>query len=59
MREHLEYEIIQKILNDHRNLIISDFRDLSFDSLTEAFAIFALLANHINKLDIFKSIIYE
>ena len=59
MREHFEYEIIQKIFNDHKNLIISNFCDLSFDSLIKIFVIFTLFANHINKFNIFESIIYE
>ena len=59
MREHLEYKIIQKIFNDHKNLIISNLRNLLFDFLMKVFVIFALFANYINKFNIFKFIIYE
>ena len=59
MREHLEYEIIQKIFNDYKNLIISNLRDLSFDFLIETFIVFVFLANYVNKFNIFKFIIYE
>ena len=38
--------------------MISDFGDLSFDLLLNIFIIFILLAKHVNKPDIFKSIIY-
>ena len=59
MREYLEYEIIQKIFDDHKNLIISNLRDLSFDFSIEIFVVFAFFANYINKFNIFKLIIYE
>ena len=59
VRQHLEYEIIQKILDDHKDFIIPNLHDLSFDLLIETFATFALLTNHINKFDIFELIIYE
>ena len=59
MREHFEYEIIQKIFNDYKNFIISNFRDLSFDFLMKTFIVFIFFANHINKLNIFEFITYE
>ena len=59
VRKHLEYKIIQKIFDNHKNLTIPNLRDLSFNSLIEIFAAFALLANHINKFNIFKLTIYE
>ena len=59
VREHPEYGVIQKVLDDHRDLTISDLRDLSPDPLTGAFAAFALLANHTNKPDIFEPTTYE
>ena len=59
IRKHLKYKIIQKIFDDHKNLIISNFRDLLFDFLTRNFVIFILFANYINKLNIFKFIIYK
>ena len=59
MRKHLEYKIIQKIFNDHKNLIISNFRDLSFNFLIRIFVVFFLLANYINKFNIFEFIIYK
>ena len=59
MREHLEYEIIQKIFNNHKNLIISNFRDLSFNSLTKTFVTFTLFTNYVNKFNIFEFIIYK
>ena len=59
MRKHFEYEIIQKIFDDHKNLIISDFRDLLFDFLTKAFVIFIFFTNYINKFNIFEFIIYK
>ena len=59
MRKHLEYEIIQKIFDDYKNLIISNLRDLLFDFLMRVFVIFILFANHVNKFNIFELIIYE
>ena len=59
MRKHFEYKIIQKILNDYKDLIISNLRDLSFNSLIKIFAIFILFINYINKFNIFKFKIYE
>ena len=59
MRKHLEYKIIKKIFNGHKNLIISNFRDLLFDSLTKVFAIFVFFANYINKFNIFEFTIYK
>ena len=59
MRKHFKYKIIQKIFDNHKNLIISNFRDLLFNFLIKTFAIFTFLANHINKFNIFEFIIYE
>ena len=59
MREHFEYKIIQKLFNKHKNLIISNFRDLLFDFLIKTFAVFAFFANYINKFNIFEFIIYK
>ena len=59
MRKHLEYKIIQKIFDDHKNLIISNLYNLLFDFLTKAFVIFTLFTNYINKFNIFEFIIYE
>ena len=59
MRKHFEYEIIQKIFNNHKNFIISNLRDLSFNPLIETFAAFTLFMNHINKSNIFEFTIYE
>ena len=59
MRKHPEYKIIQKIFNDHKNLIISDLRDLSPNFLIRVFTIFALFTNHVNKFDIFEFTTYE
>ena len=59
IREHFKYKIIQKIFNNHKNFIISNLRNLLFNSLTKTFAIFAFFTNYINKLNIFKLIIYE
>ena len=59
MRKHLKYKIVQKIFDDHKNLIISNLHNLSFDFLTKTFVIFILFMNHVNKFNIFKFIIYE
>ena len=59
MREHFEYEIIQKIFNNYKNFIIFNLRDLLFDFLTKTFVIFILFANYVNKFNIFEIIIYE
>ena len=59
MRKHLEYKVIQKIFNNHKNLIISNFRDLLFDFLIKTFVIFILFINYINKFNIFEFTIYE
>ena len=59
IRKHFEYKIIQKIFNDYKDFIISNFRDLSFNFLTKIFVIFIFFANHINKFNIFEFIIYE
>ena len=59
IREHFEYKIIQKIFNNYKNLIISNFRDLLFDFLIKAFVIFILFINYVNKFNIFELIIYE
>ena len=59
MREHFQYEIIQKIFDDHKNLIISNLYNLLFDFLTKFFVVFTLFANYINKFNIFEFIIYE
>ena len=59
MRKHLEYEIIQIIFNNYKNLIISNLRDLLFDFLMKVFIIFVFFANYINKFNIFEFIIYE
>ena len=58
IRKHFEYEIIQKIFDDYKNLIISEFHNLSFDFLMRIFVIFIFFANHINKFNIFEFIIY-
>ena len=59
MRKHFEYEIIKKIFDDYKNLIILNFRDLSFDFLMRIFIIFVFFANYINKFNIFEFINYE
>ena len=59
IRKHFEYEIIQKIFNDHKDLIISNLRNLSFDFLMKVFIIFIFFTNYINKFNIFEFIIYE
>ena len=59
IREDPELSAIQRILLDHPNLTIPNLRDLSPDPLAGIFAIFALLANHANKPNIFKPTIYE
>ena len=59
MRKHLKYKIIQKIFNDHKNFIISNLHNLSFNFLIKAFVIFIFFANHINKPNIFEFIIYK
>ena len=47
------------MFDDHKDLIISKLRDLSFDFLINTFIISIFLANHINKFNIFEFIIYE
>ena len=47
------------MLDDHKNLIISNFYNLSFDFSIEIFIAFILFANYINKFNIFEFIIYE
>ena len=59
MRKHLEYKIIQKLFNDHKDFIISNFHNLLFNSLIKVFVVFIFFANHINKSNIFEFIIYE
>ena len=59
VREDSELSAIQRILLDYSNLTISNLRDLSPDFLAGVFAAFALLADHINKPNIFKPTIYE
>ena len=59
MRKHFKYKIIIKIFNNHKNFIISNFRNLSFNFLTEIFVVFTFFADYINKFNIFKFIIYE
>ena len=59
MRKRLKYDIIQKILNNYKDIIISNLHDLSFDFLIKIFIIFIFFINHINKFDIFEFIIYE
>ena len=59
VRKYFKYKIIQKIFDDHKNLIISNLCDLSFDFLIEILVVFAFLANYINKFNIFKFTIYE
>ena len=59
MRKDSKLSAIQRILLDYSNLIISNLRDLSSDSLAGIFAIFALLTNYTNKPNIFESIIYK
>ena len=59
VREYSEYKIIQKIFNNYKDFIISNFRDLSFDFLIKIFVVFIFFANRINKSNIFEFIIYE
>ena len=59
IRKHFEYGIIQKIFNDHKDLIISNLRNLSSDFLMKVFIFFIFFTNYINKFNIFEFIIYE
>ena len=59
IREDFELSAIQRVLLDHLDTTISNLRDLSPDPLSEIFAIFALLTNHVNKSNIFEPTIYQ
>ena len=56
MRKYFEYKIM---FNNYKKFIISNFRDLSFNLLIKVFVIFIFFANYVNKLNIFKFIIYK
>ena len=56
MRKYFEYKMI---FNNYKKFIISNFRDLSFNFLIKVFVIFIFFANYVNKLNIFKFIIYK
>ena len=59
VREDLELSAVQRVLLDHFDTTISDLRDLSSDPLSGTFAAFALLADYVNKSDIFEPTIYQ
>ena len=59
IREDLELSAIQRVLLDYLDTTISNLRDLLSDSLSKTFATFALLANHVNKSNIFESTTYQ
>ena len=59
VREDLELSAVQRVLLDHLDTTISDLRDLSPDPLSRTFAAFALLADHVNKSDIFEPTTYQ
>ena len=50
IRKYFEYKIIYKIFNNYKNLIISNFRDLSFNFLMRIFIIFIFFANYLIRL---------
>ena len=58
VREDLELSAIQRVLLDHLDTTISNLRDLSPDPLSRTFAAFALLADHVNKSNIFEPTTY-
>ena len=58
IREDLELSAIQRVLLDHLDTTISNLRDLSPDPLSGIFAAFALLADHVNKPNIFEPTTY-
>ena len=59
VREDPELSAVQRVLLDHLDTTISDLRDLSSDPLSGTFAAFALLADHVNKPDIFEPTTYQ
>ena len=58
VREDLELSAIQRVLLDYFDTTISNLRDLLSNPLSGTFAIFALLADHVNKSNIFEPTIY-